>query len=207
MNLRSPDAAARVSRRSLHEAIILLVVGPLTLASAGCSLFEVKPMSANPPTQQQMQAYADQQTALRNEASRPDQASQEHCDQLTAATPGVEELRINNGTVESRQWTLLGDGSAHRWVFVRAPDASADGWAPKPGLDKLNFQPPVESALTAGSSHFLAYAPVQTGDIAESRKSATIRDVFGAAQGQFTWRGREYSYTVTPELPCFPKLR
>jgi hypothetical protein len=153
-----------------------------------------------------MQAIADQQTALRNEASSPDQASQEHCDQLATATPGVEEIRINQGAVESRQWTLIGDGSAHRWVFVRAPDASADGWAPKPGLDKLNFQPPLEPALTAGSSHFLAYAPVQSGDVAENQKSATVRDLFGAAQGEFTWRGRKYNYTLTPELPCFPQL-
>ena len=89
---------------------------------------------------------------------------------------------------------------------MRTPDASAEGWAPKPGLDKLNFQPPLESSLTAGSSHFLAYAPAQSGDVAESQKSATIRDLFGAAQGEFTWRGRKYSYTVTPELPCFPQL-
>src|ERR1700689_954360 len=47
-------------------------------------------------------------------------------------------------------------------VFVRAPEPDAPGWAPKPGLDKLDFQPPVEPALTGGSSHFLAYAPVQT---------------------------------------------
>ena len=31
-------------------------------------------------------------------------------------------------------------------------------------------------------------------------------NLFGAAQGEFTWRGKKYSYTVTPELPCFPKL-
>jgi hypothetical protein len=153
-----------------------------------------------------MEAFAEQQTALRNEASRPDQASQEHCDQLAAAAPGVEEIRINQRIVESRQWTLIGDGSAHRWVFVRSPDASADGWAPKPGLDKLNFQPPLEPALTPGSSHFLAYAPAQSGDVADSQKSATIRDLFGAAQGEFTWRGRKYSYTLTLELPCFPQL-
>jgi hypothetical protein len=153
-----------------------------------------------------MQAFADQQTALRSEASRPDEASQEHCDQLATATPGVEEIRINQGNVESRQWTLIGVGCAHRWVFVRVPDASAEGWAPKPGLDKLNFQPPLEPSLTAGSSHFLAYAPVQSGDVAESLKSATVRDLFGAAQGEFTWHGRKYNYTVTPELPCFPQL-
>ena len=206
MTLRSPGAAAQPSEYSLHRAVLSLILGSLVLTSAGCSTFRAKPISANPPTQQQVEAFAEEQTALRNEASRPDQASQEHCDQLATATPGVEEIRINQGTVESRQWTLIGDGTAHRWIFVRSPDASADGWAPKPGLDKLNFQPPLEPALTAGSRHFLAYAPVQSGDVAENQKSATERDLFGAAQGEFTWRGRKYSYTVTPELPCFPQL-
>jgi hypothetical protein len=185
----------------------LLIAGCLALASFGCFHFGAKPISANPPTQQQLQAYADQQTALRADASLPKEDRQEHCDQLVSATPGVEELRINQGNVESRQWTLLGDGSEHRWVFVRAPDSSSGGWAPKPGLDKLSFQPPLEPALTAGSSHFLAYAPVQTESLDESQKSDTIREVFGTAQGEFTWRGREYSYTLTPELPCFPQLQ
>ncbi|MGB8684382.1 MAG: hypothetical protein WCD12_15965 [Candidatus Binatus sp.] len=185
----------------------MLFAGCLTLASAGCFHFGAKPISANQPTQQQLQAYADQQTALRTDASLPKDDLQEHCDQLVAATPGVEELRINQGAIESRQWTLLGNGSDHRWVFVRAPDSSSGGWAPKPGLDKLNFQPPLEPALTPGSSHFLSYAPVQTDSLDESQKSDTIRQVFGTAQGEFTWRGRAYSYTLTPELPCFPQLQ
>ena len=205
MTLRSPDASTRQSQPLLHGTVLSLILGSLALISAGCASFRAKPIS-NPPTQQQIDAFAEQQNALRDEASSPDQFSQEHCDQLAAATPGVEEIRINQGAVESRQWTLIGDGNAHRWVFVRAPDASADGWAPKPGLDKLNFQPPLEPALTAGSSHFLAYGPVQTGDVADSQKSATIRDLFGAPQGEFTWRGRKYSYTLTPELPCYSQL-
>jgi hypothetical protein len=206
MTLCSRPAAARPILRPPPRIVLSLFVGSLTLASAGCSYFGPKPVAPIPPTQQQLEAYAAEQTAIRNEASRPDPASQEHCDQLVAATPGVEELRINQGAPESRQWTLIGDGAAHRWVFVRTPDSSAAGWAPKPGLDKLNFQPPVEPSLASGSSHFLAYAPVQTADIAESQRSSTIRDVFGPAQGEFTWRGRKYSYTVAPELPCFPKL-
>lgn len=206
MTLCSWPAAAWPSLRPPPRIVLSLFVGSLTLISAGCSYFGAKPVSAIPPTQQQLESYAQQQIAIRNEASRPDPASQEHCDQLVAATPGVEELRINQGAPESRQWTLIGDGTAHRWVFVRTPDGSAAGWAPKPGLDKLNFQPPVESSLAPGSSHFLAYAPVQTADIAESERSATMRDAFGPAQGEFTWRGRKYSYTVAPELPCFPKL-
>jgi hypothetical protein len=207
MDFRFTAAARRVARGPRHAAVLALFTGCLALTSAGCFHFGAKPVSANPPTQQQLQAYADEQTALRNDASVPKEYPQEYCDQLATATPGVEELRINQGAVESRQWTLLGNGSAHRWVFVRAPDADAGGWAPKPGLDKLDFQPPVESALTAGSSHFLAYAPVQTDNEAESQESDSIREVFGAAQGEFTWRGRKYSYTVTPELPCFPQLQ
>jgi hypothetical protein len=204
MDLPPNPATRRVSQRH-RRAVLWLIAGSLALASAGCFHFGAKPV-ANPPTQQQLQAYADQQTALRTEASLPKDDLQAHCDQLVAATPGVEELRITQGTVESRQWTLLGNGSDHRWVFVRAPDSSSGGWAPKPGLDKLNFQPPLEPALTPGSSHFLAYAPVQTDSLDESQKSDTIREVFGAAQGEFTWRGRTYSYTLTPELPCFPQL-
>lgn len=152
-----------------------------------------------------MAAYAAQQTAIRNEASQP--KDEPRCDQLATATPGVEELRINRGSVESRQWMLTSNGVSPRWTFVRGQDGSPDGWAPKPGLDKLNFQPPVEPALTAGSRHFLAYAPVERDNLEDSQKSSTVQQVFGAAQGDFTWRGRKYSYTLTPQLPCFPQLQ
>jgi hypothetical protein len=207
-----PAAAARVPDLSLHRIILSRIIlslfaGSLTLASAGCFHSGTKPISGNPPTQQQIESYAEEQMALRNNASNPTGESQQTCDQLATATPGVEELRINQGKVESRQWTLIGNGPDHRWVFVRAPDASAGGWAPKPGLDKLDFQPPLETALTTGTSHFLAYAPVQSQSVGESEKSAAISQVFGAPQGEFTWRGRKYSYTLTPQLPCFPQLQ
>lgn len=204
-----PVGAARVSGRPLHGAVLSLIVGCLTLASAGCFYFAAKPKPAppNPAAEQQMAAYAQQQAALRQEEIPPKEELQAHCDQLATATPGVEEFRINHGSIESRQWTLVANGSAPRWAFVRAKDGPPDGWAPKPGIAKLDFQPPLEPALTAGSSRFLAYAPVEPRSLDDSRKSATVRDVFGAAQGHFTWRGRKYSYTLTPELPCFPRLQ
>src|SRR5579862_1981131 len=207
MTHRFSAAVASASRPLLHLTVVSIIAAALTLASAGCSHLGAKSTSANPPSQQQLETYAAQQTALRDNASNPGGDTQQNCDQLAAAPPGVEELRINRGAVESRQWTLIGNGSEHRWVFVRAPDASASGWAPKPGLDKLDFQPPVDSALASGASHFLAYAPLQSQSLAESERSDTIRGVFGAPQGQFTWRGRKYSYTLTPELPCFPQLQ
>jgi len=200
------DAADRekISCMRLHGAVLSLIVGCLTLASAGCSYFRAKPI---PPDEQQMAAYAQTQLALRQDAIPPKEEPQGHCDQLAAATPGVEELRTNHGSIESRQWTLVANGSAPRWAFVRAKDGPADGWAPKPGIAKLDFQPPLEPALTAGSSRFLAYAPVESDSLDDSRKSAAMNEVFGAAQGHFTWRGRKYSYSLTPELPCFPLLQ
>jgi len=206
MTLRFPAAAMRGPQLAFHRTVISLLVASLTLASAGCSHFAAKPISP-PPTEQQLETYAEQQTALRNNASNPDGETQQNCEQLATAPPGIEELRINQGTVESRQWTLVGNGSDRRWVFVRAPDGSAAGWAPKPGIDKLDFQPPLGPALAAGSSHFLAYAPVQSQNLAESEKSATIRQMFGTPQGEFSWRGRKYSYTLASELPCFPQLQ
>ena len=201
MARRYPAGAAPVSQRGLHGAVVSLIVGWLTLASAGCSYLHLAPKPAG-PTQQQVMAYAQQQAALRTDASL---LPQEACDQLAAATPGVEELRTAHGFIESRRWTLITNGSAPRWAFVRAERGPPEGWAPKPGIAKLDFQPPLEPALTPGSGHFLAYAPVESKSPEESQRSATASEVFGAAQGSFTWRGRKYSYTLASELPCFPE--
>jgi len=202
-----PAGAARVSGRPLRGAVLSLIVGGQILASAGCFHFAAKkPAPPDSAREQQMAAYAQQQAALRQGTILPE--LQEHCDQLAAATPGVEEFRANHGSIESRQWTLVGsNGSAPRRAFVRAKDGPADGWAPKPGVAKLDFQPPLGPALTAGSSHFLVYAPLKSDSPDDAEKWVTVREVFGEAQGDFTWRGRKYGYTLAPALPCFPRLQ
>src|SRR5208337_2564308 len=181
MTPRFPAPAARASQPLLRRVARSFAVGFFALATSGCFHFGVKPI---PPTQQQLEAYAQRETAIRRDASGP---PQEHCDELVTASPGVEEVRSNHGTIESRQWTLIANGSARRWVFVRVNDGAPDGWAPKPGIDKLNFQPPLEPALAATPDLFLAYAPVDDQTPADSRQSATARSVFGPAQGDFTW--------------------
>jgi hypothetical protein len=179
----------------------------MVLAGAGCSYFGTKPAATKPPTQQQLEAYAKEQTDLRRDVSHPNGELNEHCDELAAVTPGVEEIRTNAGVIESRQWTLVANGSARSWVYVRPVDGPPDGWAPKPGIDKLNFQPPIETSLASPGNHFVAYAPMDGSAPEDGQKSAITRELFGAAQGEFTWHGRKYSYTVAPELPCFPPLQ
>jgi len=204
---RFSAGAARISQRPLHGCVLSLIVGYLTFASAGCFHSAAKPAPPDSTTEQQMAAYAEQETAIRGEASFPNEKPQVHCDQLATATPGVEELRITHGSIESRQWTLVANGAELRWAFVRAKDGAPDGWAPKPGIAKLDFQPPLKPVLAAASSLFLAYAPLESQSLEDSQKSATLKQVFGAAQGGFTWRGRKYSYTLTSGLPCFPLLQ
>jgi hypothetical protein len=181
----------------------MLIAGALTLTSAGCFHSSAKSIDDSSIRQQQLQAYIQQQTAMRAASLPEDQ----HCDELAAAMPGVEEIRSDQKNVESRQWTLLANGSDRKWVFVRAADSSAQGWAPKPGLDKLDFEPPLEPALATRSSVFLVYAPADIADPADSQRFVAMRDAFGVAQGTFTWRGRKYAYTLAPELPCFPRLQ
>jgi len=195
-----------MAHRHRRRIVLSSIAGVLTLASAGCSLFRSKtPPPANPAVQQQeLQAYIQQQTELRDDASRPEN---EHCDELAAATPGVEEVRSNDNQVDSRQWTLIANGSERHWVFVRTADGSPAGWAPKPGIDKLDFQPPLEPALATRASMFLAYAPLDSANPADSQRFAAMRDSFGVAQGTFSWHGHKYAYTLTPELPCFSRLQ
>jgi hypothetical protein len=155
-----------------------------------------------------MENYAREQTSLRRDVSNPNRDDdRQRCNQLAAAAPGVEELRTNGGSVESRRWTIVSDGRAPRWTLVRATGSAADGWAPKPGIDHLDFKPPLEPALGPGANHFLFYTPVDSTSPDDSRKSAAVREVLGDAQGNFTWRGRKYGYTVTPQLPCFPQAQ
>jgi hypothetical protein len=207
MTPRFAQRAAFRSQRWTRRTTLLPLAGFLFFAAAGCSLFRPKTQPLPPPTQEQLATYAQQQTALRNDVSLPKEDSAEHCSQLANSTPGVEELRSNRGTVESRQWTLVANGSSTQWAIVKPNGGPPDGWQPKPGIDKLNFKPPLEPILATRSSLFLAYAPVVSNTLDDSQKAASVREVFGSAQGEFTWRGQNYSYTLTTELPCFSQMQ
>jgi hypothetical protein len=138
----------------------------------------------------------------------PKEELQEHCDQLARTPPGIEELRMrSDGTIESRQWVLVTHDAAPRWAIVNMTNDQSSGWRPKPGIAQLDFRPPLQPALTKGTSRFLAYAPMQSDNYDESIKLATVTEVFGEPQGKFQWRGKAYGYTLAPELVCFPRLQ
>jgi hypothetical protein len=179
-------------------------------ASAGClaGCFHARSKSTPAGTPQAAAIGSSAQPVGGEGAIGPKEELQEHCDQLAHATPGLEELRMKkDGTIESREWTLIARDSAPRWALVRAQNQPRDGWAPRPGIAKLNFKPPLEPALAKGFSQFLAYAPIDTENYEDGQTATTLNEVFGGAQGKFQWRGRTYGYALTRELPCYPLLQ
>ena len=213
MTHRFPAATARVSQLPLHRIILSriilsLIVGSLTLASAGCSHFGAKPISANPPTQQQMETYAEQQTALRNNASNPDWRN---AAKLRSARHGHARRRRTSYQPRHRREPPM---DAYR-KWLRSPLGFREGsrcLRRRLGAEAWPRQARFPTAPRTCSRGGIQPLPgLRSGPepraLAESEKSAAIREVFGAPQGEFTWRGRKYSYTLTPELPCFPQLQ
>lgn len=194
-------------RRYTHGSTRRLLIGVTfaIAASAGCSSYwQIKPSPEAGPSQVSPIASAAQPTVA---ALPPKEELQVHCEQLARSAPGLEELRMSqNGTIESRQWTLIARDSSPRWAVVRPRNQAPQGWGPKPGIGKLNFNPPIAPVLarSRGVGLFLAYAPIDVKNYDDLQSMATLNEVFGAPQGKFQWRGRTYGYSLAKELPCYP---
>jgi hypothetical protein len=195
-----------VATRARPVVIGQLMIGvTFAIAVAGCSsLWQIKPSPVT-PVEASSSGGAAQPAIV---ATAPKDESEVRCEQLARATPGLEEIRMgNDGAIESRQWTLIAhDSATPRWAVVRAKDQTPGGWAPRPGIGKLNFNPPLQPLLPTGRSRFLAYAPVDVKNYDDLQTTATLNEVFGAPQGKFQWRGKSYGYALTTRLPCYPPL-
>jgi len=126
------------------------------------------------------------------------------CDQLLRVPPGVEEVRKNkDGLIETRQWKIAENAGNPTWKIVRTKDAPKDAWQPKPGINKLLFNPPLYEMLEPGKPEYLAYAPADVVNVSDSEQFDSMTGAFGSGVGTFKWRGRPYSYVLVKELPCF----
>jgi hypothetical protein len=128
----------------------------------------------------------------------------ERCEALAKAPPGVEELRKNrDGSIDSRQWHVLQRDGAGVWALSQAPTRENAGWNPRPGLANLGFSPPLADQLQADKPRFIAYAPAEIGGPSDAEIFDNLTLAFGAGQGKFNWRGRDYEYVLVARLPCF----
>jgi hypothetical protein len=68
----------------------------------------------------------------------------------------------------------------------------------------MNFQPPLQSELTANSVSYVAYAASDARDATEQDQLNALTIGFGPALGTFTWNERAFRYALVHRLPCFP---
>lgn len=137
-------------------------------------------------------------------AGVPKDEESDRCDQLLRVPPGIEEVRkTKDGAIESRQWKITQNAGGPVWMLVAAKTAPEDSWQPKPNIARLNFNPPLYQMLEPDKPQFLAYAPADVVNPADSEQFDSMTAAFGPGIGTFEWRGRTYSYVTVKELPCF----
>jgi len=132
--------------------------------------------------------------------------SADKCDQLLRAPVGVEEVRKNkSGEIESRQWKIAQTSGEPIWIVAssQSEDSAKNAWQPKPGITNLLFNPPLNQVLEPDKPEYLAYAPADVVNVADSEQFDSMTTAFGAGIGTFKWRERSYSYVLVKELPCF----
>jgi hypothetical protein len=133
----------------------------------------------------------------------------DRCDEISRATPGVEEIRLTtDGMLESRQWRLVHSGGNPAWMVSPTKTAPADGWEAKPAISRLEFNPPLKDMVKAGGdSAFVAYVPSAVHTPADSDRFNALTSGFGPTEGNFKWHDALYDYTVVPKLPCFKPVK
>jgi hypothetical protein len=175
---------ASISRRSALMQLALMC-GGLTLATWGCGFLSL------------VFKGEDQQTLQETEV----------CDDLSsglaAEVPLVVELRTDQaGTTRYRDLSLGGTEVDPQWVPIPNQHADAAGWVQAGNFTKMDFQPPLQRALTPDSVIYIVYAPADARDAAEQGKLNALNSAFGPEFGSFHWNGRVYRYSAMHKLPC-----
>jgi hypothetical protein len=132
------------------------------------------------------------------------------CEQLVRNPPGIEEIRRTpNLEIESREIRVESTGDGYRWVVYRSRGSAPDGWHSQSHLDRLHFDPTLQSLLPDKTPQYIAYAPTVAETPQDSEQMISIADTFGQKAGTFEWKGkdtsRHYTYSISKHLPCFPE--
>jgi hypothetical protein len=128
------------------------------------------------------------------------------CDELSQEVPMLVELKTDaTGITRYRELSLVGSDLDPEWAAMPNQDMKTGGWKLASNFTKMNFQPPLQSELTANSIAYVAYAPADARDATEQDELNALAIGFGPAMGTFTWNERPFRYAVVHKLPCFPQ--
>jgi hypothetical protein len=164
---------------------LALVCGGLALATWGCGFLDMVFNGENSQTMQETKVCDD----LASENS--------------SEVPLLVELRTDKaGSTRYRELGLSGKEVDPQWVPMPSRHADASGWLQAGNFTKMDFQPPLQAALTPGSATYVAYAPADARDATEQGQLNTLNFAFGPEFGTFHWNGRMYRYCIVHKLPC-----
>jgi hypothetical protein len=127
------------------------------------------------------------------------------CDELSLEIPMLVELRTDaTGTTRYRELSLGGADLDPQWEAMPNQDTKDGGWKLASNFTRMNFQPPLQSALTANSISYVAYAASDARDATEQDQLNALEIGFGPTLGSFEWNERPFRYALVHKLPCFP---
>jgi hypothetical protein len=128
------------------------------------------------------------------------------CDELSQEIPMLVELKTDKtGVTRYRELSLVGTDIEPEWAAMPNQDMRDGGWKLASNFTKMNFQPPLQSELTADSITYVAYAATDAHDVTEQDQLNALAIGFSSAgTGTFTWNERSFRYAVVHKLPCFP---
>ncbi len=131
------------------------------------------------------------------------------CDDLGSEVPSelpsLVELRTDRaGTTRYRALRLGGSDVDPQWVPMPNRHADATGWMQAGNFTTMDFQPPLQHALTPDSVTYVAYAPADARNETEQGQLRALNFAFGPEFGSFRWKGRVYRYSAVHKLPCLP---
>jgi hypothetical protein len=179
----------RLASTSRRSAIIQLALmcGGLALATWGCGFVDM--------------VFNGENSQTMKEANVCDDLGAEYSSKI----PSLVELRTDKaGTTRYRDLRLGGSEIDPQWVPMPNHHADATGWAQAGNFIKMDFQPPLQHALTPGSVTYVAYAPADARDETEEGQLNTLNSAFAPGSGTFHWNGRVYRYSAVQKLPCHP---
>ena len=140
-----------------------------------------------------------------DEEKLDDETESADCQQLTLAVPYIAEVRTGpDGATSLRRWATDVVKGEQRWVVVHDASTDGEGWQSGAVIGRLNFNPPLDTALSSSGSRYMISALADPGTAFEANQLLSLTVVFGPREGTYDWNGKRYDYAVAKKLPCFP---
>ncbi|HVA39744.1 MAG TPA: hypothetical protein VNF49_03715, partial [Candidatus Binataceae bacterium] len=136
-------------------------------------------------------AHVAEASAIESHQSKDQNEMQKNevCDELATEVPMLVELKTDgSGSTRYRELSLGGAEVDPQWEAMPNQGTDSGGWQPAHNFTTMDFQPPLQNSLSAGSTTYVAYAPAEVQDANEQGELNALTLGFGPDFGTFRWK-------------------